>query len=599
MQQTVFSPQLLENVRKKRVSNTLFNLLFLGASSISFITIMVIVGSLIYESTFFFSHVSLVEFFTGTEWTVLFVEKKFGVLPLLTATALTSAIALLVAVPAGLATAIYLSEYARPSLRRPVKSIIELLAGVPTVVYGYFALYFITPNLLKPAHTRNKHTQRLAVGLMIGVLIIPIVASLSEDAIYAVPEDFRQAAYALGARKIDVVFRVIVPAALSGIFASIILAFTRAMGETMIAAIAGGFRVIFSTDPREAMQTMTSFIAQVATGDAPHGHSGIPVDFRRRPTPLNHNPCIQPGGYSGGEEMADTLLESSQRFTRRDRLKKTLDTLAPVFLSIGVFIGVATVAALLLTVVTSGAHRLTPTLLTDYPHPNPAQAGMRSAILGTIWTVGLSALICIPLGIASALYLTEWSENRFVKRFLELNMANLAGVPSVVFGLVGLSILTYGLGWGRSIIAGAFTLAVMTLPLVTVAAAEAVKTIPEALKHGAYALGATKLQVTRYIILPKALPMMMTGAILAVSRAIGEAAPILVISGLLFIRQDPTSIFDRFTVMPLQIYNWVSRPQVAFQELSSASILVLLLILLTMNAAAIALRYRYQRRLTL
>jgi phosphate transport system permease protein len=271
MQQTVFSPQLLENVRKKRVSNTLFNLLFLGASSISFITIMVIVGSLIYESTFFFSHVSLVEFFTGTEWTVLFAEKKFGVLPLLTATALTSAIALLVAVPAGLATAIYLSEYARPSLRRPVKSIIELLAGIPTVVYGYFALYFISPNLLKQLIPGISIHNALAVGLMIGVLIIPIVASLSEDAIYAVPEDFRQAAYALGARKIDVVFRVIVPAALSGILASIILAFTRAMGETMIAAIAGGFRVIFSTDPREAMQTMTSFIAQVATGDAPHG----------------------------------------------------------------------------------------------------------------------------------------------------------------------------------------------------------------------------------------------------------------------------------------------------------------------------------------
>ncbi len=297
--------------------------------------------------------------------------------------------------------------------------------------------------------------------------------------------------------------------------------------------------------------------------------------------------------------MADTILGLGRQQSRRVRWKKTLDNVAPILLSLGLFIGIATVASLLITVVSTGGGRLSWTLISEYPHPNPAQAGMRSAILGTVWTVGLSALICVPLGIAAALYLTAWSENKVIKRFLEINMANLAGIPSVVFGLVGLSLLTYGLGLGRSIIAGAFTLAVMTLPLVTVAAAEAVKTIPEALIHGAYSLGATKLQVTRYIILPRALPMMMTGAILAISRAIGEAAPILVISGLLFIRQDPSSIFDRFTVMPLQIYNWVSRPQVAFQELSSAAIIVLMLILLSMNSAAIALRYRYQRRLTL
>ncbi len=286
-------------------------------------------------------------------------------------------------------------------------------------------------------------------------------------------------------------------------------------------------------------------------------------------------------------------------FRRGDMVRRVFDRLAPFFLSLGVFVGVAFVVSLLFTVLSNGWGRLSLNLITEYPHPDPNRAGMRSAFLGSLWTVGLSALICVPSGIAAALYLTEWSQNRFVKRFLEFNIANLAGVPSVVFGLVGLSVLTYGLGWGRSIIAGAFTLAVMTLPLVIVSAAEAVKAVPEALKQGAYALGATKLQVTRYIILPRALPMMMTGAILAISRAIGEAAPILVISGLLFITRDPTSIFDRFTVMPLQIFNWVSRPQKAFQELSSAAIVVLLLLLLALNASAIAIRYRYQRRVML
>ncbi|MDW8084361.1 MAG: phosphate ABC transporter permease PstA [Candidatus Caldarchaeum sp.] len=296
--------------------------------------------------------------------------------------------------------------------------------------------------------------------------------------------------------------------------------------------------------------------------------------------------------------MADTLLES-RVLQRKDTRRKILDKFAPVVLASAVFIAISAVAALLITVVVQGGGRLSLNLILEYPSANPANAGMRSAFLGSFWTVGLSALISVPLGIAAGLYLSEWATWKPFRRFVEFNMANLAGVPSIIFGLVGLSLLTYGLGWGRSIIAGAFTLGIMTLPLVTVAAAEAVKTIPEALKQGAFALGATKLQVTRHIILPNSLPMMMTGAILAISRAIGEAAPILVISGLLFIRQDPTSIFDRFTVMPLQIFNWVSRPQVAFQELSSAAIIVLLLLLLALNATAIAIRYRYQKRLVL
>ncbi|MEM0440865.1 MAG: phosphate ABC transporter permease PstA [Candidatus Caldarchaeum sp.] len=296
--------------------------------------------------------------------------------------------------------------------------------------------------------------------------------------------------------------------------------------------------------------------------------------------------------------MAGTVLEVKV-LSRRDRLKKILDIATPIILAIAVFIAISAVAALLITVVYQGAGRLSLNLILEYPSANPAEAGMRSAFLGSFWTLGLSALVSVPLGIATGLYLSEWSSWRRFRRFVEFNIANLAGVPSIIFGLVGLSLLTYGLGWGRSIIAGAFTLGIMTLPLVTVSAAEAVKTVPEALKHGAYALGATKLQVTRYIILPRSLPMMMTGAILAISRAIGEAAPILIISGLLFIRRDPVSIFDRFTVMPLQIFNWVSRPQVAFQELASAAIIVLLMLLLALNASAIAIRYRFQKRLVL
>ncbi|MEM2952187.1 MAG: ABC transporter permease subunit, partial [Nitrososphaerota archaeon] len=180
---------------------------------------------------------------------------------------------------------------------------------------------------------------------------------------------------------------------------------------------------------------------------------------------------------------------------------------------------------------------------------------------------------------------------------LSYNISNLAGVPSVVFGVVGLGFLAYGLGMGRTVITGAFTLAVLTLPLVTVTCVEALKTVPDDLRQGAYALGATTVQVVRRVVLPRALPMMLTGGILGISRALGEAAPILVVSGLLFIREDPVSLFSKFTVMPLQLYNWISRPQPAFVELSSAGIIILLLILLALNALAISLRQLLVRRM--
>jgi phosphate transport system permease protein len=260
-----------KSIHRRNLINRVAQSTFLLASLVSTVALIVIFFTLMTESVSFFTHVSVIEFLTGTKWTVLFAEKHFGILPLLNATLITSAIAVAVAAPTGLAAAIYLSEYAGKRVRGLLKPFVETLSGIPTVVYGYFALYFVTPQLLRGLIPDLGIHNALAVGLMIGVLVMPIVASLSDDAMRAVPDDLRMAAYSLGARKYQVVLRVVVPAALSGIVASVILAFARAMGETMIAAIAGGFRPILSFDVKEAMQTMPSYIAQVATGDAPHG----------------------------------------------------------------------------------------------------------------------------------------------------------------------------------------------------------------------------------------------------------------------------------------------------------------------------------------
>ena len=218
----------------------------------------------------FFREVSVVEFFTEKRWTPMFEPQHFGVAPLVGGTLLTAGIAILVALPIGLASAVYLSEYARDRVRRVLKPLLEILAGVPTVVYGYFALTFITP-LLQNIFPNLIVFNALSAGLVMGIMIIPMVSSLSEDAMVAVPRSLRNAAYGLGATRFEVATRVVMPAAVSGIVAACILALSRAVGETMIVAIAAGSTPRLTLNPLESIQTMTAYIVQISLGETPHG----------------------------------------------------------------------------------------------------------------------------------------------------------------------------------------------------------------------------------------------------------------------------------------------------------------------------------------
>lgn len=253
---------------------------------------------------------------------------------------------------------------------------------------------------------------------------------------------------------------------------------------------------------------------------------------------------------------------------------------------------------LLVNVTINGAGRLSPALIGNYPSSNVNESGMRPAILGSLYTVGLAVAIALPLGIASGLYLNEYGGKNRLSKVIQHALVNLAGVPSIIFGLVALSVLTYTLGFGRSVLVGAIALAFLVLPLITVTTIESARMVPLTHRFAAYALGASKYHVVFKVVFPRIIPTAMTSSILAVSRAIGEAAPILIISGLVFVRQDPASILDEFTVMPLQIYNWVSRPSAAFIELSAAGIIVLLLILFALNISAVYLRKRLQKRVS-
>ncbi len=244
-------------------------------------TILISIGIiwvLLSESLSFFREVSVWDFFTDTQWTPLFTQKHYGILPLLAGTFLTTLIAVITAVPIGLTIAIYLSEYAPGSFRRNVKPALEILAAVPTVVYGFFALTVVTP-FLQSFIPGLGSFNALSAGLVMGIMIIPLVSSLSEDALFALPKSLREASYGMGATKFQTAFRVAVPAAYSGIMVSIILAIARALGETMIVAIAAGQQPVLTLDPRNSVETITAYIVQVSLGDVQHGSLGYKTIF--------------------------------------------------------------------------------------------------------------------------------------------------------------------------------------------------------------------------------------------------------------------------------------------------------------------------------
>jgi phosphate transport system permease protein len=271
------------------------SLLFLAAASSVLITVG-IVGVLVYESSAFLEHVSIKEFLTGTEWTPLFANPRYGILPLVTGTLVVTAVGLLVAIPAGTVIAIWLSEYAPHQAREIVKPVLELLSAVPTVVYGYFALLFVTP-MLQKLMPNLPGFNMLSAGLVIGVMIIPYVSSLSEDAMHAVPMYIREGSYAMGATRVQTAWKVVFPSALSGVTAAYILGISRALGETMVVAIAAGQQPMLTVDPTRPASTITAYIVQVSLGDLPHASIGYQSIFAAGLTLMVMTLFFNIGGY--------------------------------------------------------------------------------------------------------------------------------------------------------------------------------------------------------------------------------------------------------------------------------------------------------------
>ena len=611
---------------------TITFLLFCSASTAIIIS-AAIIYTLLEGSLSFFNNplVNILEFLTGSKWVPSGSNPIFGILPLLSGTILIAGGALIIATPLGISAALFLSEFTSVKLRSIIKPIIEILAGIPSIVYGFFALMFISTFFRD--NFDASYFNAISAIIVIAVMILPIVISISDDAIKAVPNHLRETSLALGATKWETSTKVVLPAASSGIVASVLLGLARAIGETMVVVLAAGSIAKLTFNPFDEVMTMSAYIAKVATGDIPPGvavSAGFAVGLvlflmtyiinliaskvvfeiktgttvkskkqKRKKFLIGYFSKIYEFVLLGLSSILNGLHHIKNIIWKPRSL--TLDRRywkqrIGVTLIGGSIIFVAVFLVLLLVyLISEGIGGLNATFFTSYPSWHPEKAGIYPVIMGSIYLMGLTLLFSAPLGVGAAVYLNEFAKDTRYTRFLRRIIQNLAGVPSIVFGLMGLTIFVRLFDFGPSLLSGSLILTIMALPIIVVSTEEAVKSVPDSFREAARGVGSTKWQTVRHHVLPSASPGIMTGIILSISRAIGETAPILFIVSF-FAKTAPSGIFDSFMALPAQIFYWTTQPKEEFHTLAASTIIVLLLILFAMNAVAIIIRQRAQSR---
>lgn len=568
------------------------------------------------EATFF-------EFISGTDWVPNGRNPSFGIWPLLSGTALIAVGSLMISIPLGVAAALHLGEFASPRSRRFLKPIVEVLSGIPSVVHGFFALLVISPFMQRTIDAT--YFNAASAIIVVAAMILPIIVSISDDAIRAVPREIKEAALGLGATRWEMATKVVLPSARSGIVAAVLLALARAVGETMAVTMAAGSVAALHFDPRLEVQTLTAYIAQVATGDIPPGpatDAGFAVGSALFVLTYSVN-ILAVGatrkrlGANRGK-MASLLfqikvklsmilerisgdieynLTQSNPFipTKYDLFRRRKEKVSRFIVASSLFVGLAFLLILLQTILETGLAGIDLQFLTNFPSYRADQAGIGPTIWGSLWLITLTMLFALPAGVGAAVYLTELAPEGVLNQFLRRTLQNLAAVPSIIFGLVGLYVFSRMFGFGLSLLTGSLTLAMMVLPMIVVTTEEALLAVPKSFRDAALGVGATRWQAVRHHVLPNAVPGIATGAILSVARALGETAPILFVASL-FSKTAPTGIMDGFLALPIQIFFWTRHPKEAFHDLAASTILVLLVLLLILNFIAIFIRNRAEAR---
>ena len=640
-------PSLIKRIRHRPIEHGVRVLWFLCAIS-SIIAIFCILGFLLYDAVPAFIEVGLVPFLTGERWDPASVIPKYGTVPLVVGTLLVTVGAMVVAVPFGLASAIYIAELASPRMRNILKPAVELLAGIPSVVYGFFGLVVLVRLIQNFGHVSSGESV-LAGSILLGIMALPTIISVSEDALSSVPRYLKEGSFALGSTHWQTIARVLVPAAIPGITAAIILGIGRAVGETMAVIMVTGNAAIIP-DPiwnifspvRTLTGTLGIEMGEVAIGST-HYHAlfGVAVLLLVITLIINllslgvmkqlHQSQCGGSGRNGilsckavtsrlssltpyyfifffgillvflivvgVWQLAGILMvifaaaRISDRYCRRQQVQKIW--FSGITILMAMVIGA--LIFILFDIFSHGLPHVTLSFLTEPPRNLGREGGIYPAIIGTVYLILGSIAIALPLGIGAAIYLVEYTKENLLTRLIRTATDLLNGTPSIVFGLFGFTFLVIFLGFGISLLAGIVTLALMVLPTVIRTTEEALRSVPDSIREGSYALGATKWQTVRRVILPPAVPGIITGSILSIGRAAGETAPIMFTAVVFMQRRLPGSLLDPVMALPYHLFVLATTVPGA-RENQYATAVVLLVLVIAIYGIAIIIRMHFDRK---
>lgn len=615
--------------------------IWLATALVAVITIILILGFLLKEGLPALLEIGLREFLFEEIWTPTSVEPSYGILSLIIGTILVTLGAMVIAVPLGIGSAIFIAEIAPRSVREAIKPAIELLAGIPSVVYGFFGLVVLT-NWLRITFDLSSGATWLAGSIILGIMALPTIISVSEDAITSVPQEYRAASLALGATRWQTIIGVIIPAALSGITAAVILGMGRAIGETMAVLMVTGNAAIIP-DPlwnilspvRTLTATLGIEMGEVAIGST-HYHALFAIalvlllialiinlsatvilgrirnaQMGTGKTPfLSHEvkgkvktvclwlACILLIGVLtviSGLSGALLLIGAIGAYLLIQRIitPKITEKIAFGMITAATGLVLFTLFVILFDIVSNGLSAITWEFLTEGPRDLGRSGGIFPAIVGTIYLVVGAIAIALPIGVGAAIYLNEYTIEGKMTKIIRTGNDLLNGTPSIVFGLFGFAFLVIFVGLGVSLLAGQITLALMVLPTIIRTSEEALKSVPDSLRHGSLALGATRWHTISRVVLPAAAPGILTGTILSIGRAAGETAPLLFTAVVFSKRFLPDSVFEPVMALPYHLFILATNvPGADTQKYGTA--LVLLILVTGIYAVAVLMRKHAQ-----
>ncbi len=624
------------------VDKSIKNLLFLSAS-IAVVIVFFIILYLFEEGLPAFQKIGLTEFLTGRKWNPVGEPPSYGAYPLIVGTLLVTLGAMVFSIPLGIGSAIFISEIAPPRIRATFKFAVELLSGIPSVVYGFFGLIVLT-DWLRVTFDRPTGESWLAGSILLGIMALPTIVSVSEDAISSVPGEYKEASLAVGATKWQTISRVVVPSALSGITAAVILGMGRAIGETMaVMMVTGNAALIPSpiTNVFSSVRTITGTLG-IEMGEVAIGSDHYHVLFALAIVLFIIVLLVN-------STAAIVLMKLSEKFKSKkkpefeisrkikDRIKISMYALLflvilwLMYIAAGlkITVGVATILVfawyvmrkisakqyqkIALTSVTAsvivvlfmlgvilyyiaahGIPNISWEFLTQPPRDLGREGGIFPAIIGTLYLVGGAILVAVPPGVGAGIYLSEYAREGKITRLIRTGIDNLNGTPSIVFGLFGFAFLVLYLRFGISLLAGILTLAFMVLPTIVRTTEEAIKSVPQSLREASLAVGATKWQTIRRVVLPPSTPGIITGVILSIGRAAGETAPIMFTAAVFSQRFLPHSPLEPVMALPNHLFVLTTTVPDSIHNAYGTAFVLLILVLL-IYAIATVIRLRYQR----